>query len=251
MRTIEFPELEAIRTELDPDIATRQLIEVSAALAAAGPVTRRHRLAGWRRWLATVAVSVSALVPAAAVASESAVPGDALYSIKRALEPLVELVNSDVVAEHRIEELEVLEVTGADQELFDSLVQEATDAVARTDAPPLSDRLDAVVARRTDRATDQIEDREEDQGQDREEDQPTDRPSEDESDRSATTTANEPVETAPAGDSATTTTSTLDAPRDEQPDETTNTAPPADDGAPVGGDRPTDATSTTAAETDR
>ncbi len=250
MRTIELPELEAIRTELDPDVATRQLIEISAALAAAGPVTKRHRLAGWRRWLATVAVSVSALVPAAAVASESAVPGDALYSIKRALEPLVELINSDVVAEHRVEELEVLEVTGADQELFDSLVLEATDAVARTDAQPLSDRLDAVVARRTDRATDQIEDREEDQRQDRQEEQPPVRPGDGELDRPATTIADEPVDTVPSDDFKNTTTSTLEA-RDEQPAETTTTEPQGDDGASEGGDRPTDVTSTTAAETDR
>ncbi len=157
MRTIEFPELENIRVELDEEFVTRQLAAISGALESVGPPTKRHRLAGWRRWMASVAVGASALVPAAAAASDSAVPGDALYSVKRVLEPLVQLVNGEVVAEHRIEELEVLEVLEldrADQDVFDSLLQEATDAVARIDSPTLSDRLDAIVDRRRDAVRD-------------------------------------------------------------------------------------------------
>jgi len=267
VRTIEFPELESIRVELDEEFVARQFVEISAALEIAGPAIKRHRLAGWRRWMASVAVGVSALVPAAAAASESAVPGDVLYSVKRVLEPLVQLVNGDVVAEHRIEELEVLELDRADQDVFDSLLQEATDAVARIDSPPLSDRLDAVVDRRNDTVRDTAADSERDEIQepsdrppaDRQQDPPEDALEEDAPQDQTDTEVTDPpdgdVEDAPAttrSDVEGAKSDELDEPaRDTEPAETgsTTTTAESDDNANAE-EPPTGDTPTTEPETD-
>ena len=74
-----------------------------------------------------------------------------MYPLKKALEPLVEVVDDDVVAEHRIEELEILiERDGVDDDIA-SLVDQATDALAERDQPRLVARFGVVLDRLTDR----------------------------------------------------------------------------------------------------
>lgn len=147
MTTSTFPELTELRSSIAPDVVASHIETITAALGAAEPVVASALpWARWRRWLAGLLVGVGVLVPGAAFASDSALPGDLLYPVKKLLEPLVELVDHDVVAQHRIEELEDLVDRGdpADASTVDSLIDEAVDALDRLDSPSLEARLDAV-----------------------------------------------------------------------------------------------------------
>jgi len=149
MRTLEFPELETVHFSMEPDVAEVHLAEITTALGAAEPVTPGSSHSGrWRRWVASLAVAGAALVPAAAVASDDALPGDALYSVKLRLEPLVRLLDDEVVARHRIEELEAITVVATDEPTVDRLISDARAALAELDAPELVARLDSVTDRR-------------------------------------------------------------------------------------------------------
>ncbi|MCP4247373.1 MAG: carboxypeptidase regulatory-like domain-containing protein [bacterium] len=91
-----------------------------------------------------------------ALAAESSVPGDALYPVKQVTERIRSLVDDDVVAEHRIEELEKLVAADAPAEVIADQVNRATEQVDRLGSDhQLGSRLDqatAVVA--ADRPTD-------------------------------------------------------------------------------------------------
>ena len=132
----EFPELRSLRTEMDDVTAERQRERIRAAIDQA---PRR------RRWLAGLAVAIVVGLPTAAIAADGAVPGDLLYPVKRAVEPVISLVDPDVVVEHRIEEAEELARRGADRSEVDRAVRDARRAIE--DASPGDvdvERLDRV-----------------------------------------------------------------------------------------------------------
>ncbi len=96
-------------TDLHIDSSTRQdhMAAIRAAAELAGPpqvqaaTTRVLR----RRLVAATAAAVL-IVPGVAVAAENSAPGSVLYPVKRTTEAVRSLVDGDIVARHRIEELE-------------------------------------------------------------------------------------------------------------------------------------------------
>lgn len=96
---------ETIWVPMSDDAKASHLAAIEAALEAA-PV----RPPTVRRRLVTIAVAAALLIlPAGiAVAAEGTLPGDVLYPIKRVTETMRAWIDSDVAAEHRVEELEEL-----------------------------------------------------------------------------------------------------------------------------------------------
>ncbi len=138
---------EGLSEPMDETVMYRQRAEIDQALVDFVPAPRRRRR--WRTALILVA-SVLA-IPAAALASNSALPGDALYPIKQATEQVVGLVDRDVVATHRVDELAVLIDRQTDQLVIDKAITDASTAVDSLPTDhPLHDQLD----RLTDRVTD-------------------------------------------------------------------------------------------------
>lgn len=163
MTSALFPELQELRIELTDDVLDEQFAAITAALnepidgvASLGSPVDRAR-ATWRRWVATIATAGTALVPVAAAASESSVPGDALYPIKLTVERLQVLFDGDIDAEHRVDELETLIDRAADASVIDRHIRD-TAAVLQdsTDRTDLVDRYeDAVIDHaRSDRVSD-------------------------------------------------------------------------------------------------
>ena len=101
--------LEAISAALEPT-ATPD----AEVIPLPSDVTRRRRI------VASV-VAAAVMAPAGlAAASEGSLPGDALYPVKQISERVLVLFDSDVIAEHRIEEIEALEASGVvDPDLYD------------------------------------------------------------------------------------------------------------------------------------
>lgn len=144
MTTDTFPELQALRVEVAPMTRDQHLAEIGQAVQALGPVRPRRRWAvAWQRWVVATAAAAVLILPAAAIAADDALPGDLLYPVKRLVEPVVQLVDRDVVAEHRVEELERLVDTRPDAAR--DLLPEARNAVNEVHDAELTDRLDAVV----------------------------------------------------------------------------------------------------------
>ncbi len=138
---------EGLSEPMDEAVTYRQRAEIDQALVDFVPAPRRRRR--WRTALILVA-SVLA-IPAAALASNSAVPGDALYPIKQATEQVVGLVDSDIVATHRVDELAVLMDRQTDQLVIDKAVTDASKAVdPLPTGHPLRDQLEQL----TDRVSD-------------------------------------------------------------------------------------------------
>ena len=104
--------LEAISAALSSVDTTSTDADV-VALSTASPSRRRRIVAS------VVAAAVIAPTGLAA-ASEDSVPGDALYPVKQISERVLVIFDSDVIAQHRIEEIEALEAAGRfDAELYD------------------------------------------------------------------------------------------------------------------------------------
>ncbi|HEY5652065.1 MAG TPA: hypothetical protein VIW46_11500 [Acidimicrobiia bacterium] len=134
-------ELARLRLEMDPATRTDHLEAVDDALRRRHPVPPSRA----RRWTLGVVVGMLVAGPLSAVASDRAVPGDLLYSLKQALEPIMALVDRDVVAEHRVEEVDELVRRGGETAVIESHVAVARDALAATDAPSLERELDRIV----------------------------------------------------------------------------------------------------------
>ena len=130
-----------------PDAAqARHLEAISAALTAAGSasdgavVTLSSAGTARRRRLVASVVAAAMIAPAGlAAASEGSVPGDALYPVKQISERVLVLFDTDVIARHRIEEIEALETAGR----FDpDLYEDAQEALAELgEDHPLWERL--------------------------------------------------------------------------------------------------------------
>lgn len=117
----EFPELESLRIRMDEQTAEHQRARIRSELAE----TPQRR-----RWWAGLAVAAILVLPATAVAAEGSVPGDVLYPVKRAFEPIVALVVRDLVVDHRIDEAEELDRRGASQELVEQAIRDARSAIS-------------------------------------------------------------------------------------------------------------------------
>ncbi|MFV1961782.1 MAG: hypothetical protein ACC658_08090 [Acidimicrobiia bacterium] len=135
----EFPEMDRVRLTVDETTRQRHLGSINSAIRAT-TAPRPRRL----RFLA-VGIAILLLLPVIALASEGSVPGDFLYPVKRAVEPIVEVFDVDVAAERRVEEVEILLDRQAPTDVIHSHIDEAREAV--TDHwSELSDRIDVVVA---------------------------------------------------------------------------------------------------------
>lgn len=180
-----------------------------------------------------LAAVVAALIagPVAAIASDSAVPGDALYPVKLIVEPALRLFDTDVVARNRVDEVRVLIDRVSDEAVIVDSILVARAELAATDAPDASRELDRLVS-------DWVSDSTDSEDPPREARPPTNAPRQrDETDREAPGTQPRdrevPLNTQPAtNDAATSSTSSTSS--------TTSTTAPTDrprdgDGA---GDRP-------------
>lgn len=182
--------------------------------ASPRPPTRRR---AWSKRVVGVVVALAVSLPATAFASVGAVPGDLLYPIKEAIEPLWALVDPEVVPRHRIDELEVLVDIDAEQVVVDRQIDRARDALTDLEAPDLDRRLDRILDTLPDRPTDQA---------------PTDG---DRSSISPEETRDSPTTTQPASDET-------DVPSDTRAsrDSATTTTVPTDSDGPAQTDRPPD-----------
>lgn len=136
-------QLAAFRIDVDDERRGRDLAAIRTELERRPPNPRRVR----RRWTLSVVVALMLAGPAAAVAGDTAVPGDLLYPVKRIAEPIVQLFDRDIVAEHRVEEVAALIDRGSEDALIEDRIAVARLAVAETDAPVLAQRLDRIVDR--------------------------------------------------------------------------------------------------------
>ena len=163
MNNTLFPEFQALRIELSDEVRDAQFVAIVAALESSPPqpetLVKRVKSA-WRRWLVTAAAVGTALVPVAAVASDSAVPGDLLYPIKRSVERVLLVFDRDIDAEHRVDELETLVDGDADVVVVERHIAETLDVLGDTsDRVDLVDRVDDALARfRTDRIPETADD---------------------------------------------------------------------------------------------
>ena len=135
---LAFPELDQIRVTVDETTRTRHLAAVDAALS------ERPRAFWGRGRILALAVVLVLLLPVMALAAENSVPGDFLYPVKRAVEPVVQVFDIDIPAERRVREVEVLFDRDAPDEVIVQHVDVARNTI--TDRhPSLSDRIDRVV----------------------------------------------------------------------------------------------------------
>ena len=136
--------LAALHIEIDESVAQDHLDTVAQELSNPSAVVP-FRTAGRTRLATLLAAALLLLVPAAAFAAEGAVPGDLLYPIKLATEQIRLVVDPNIEAEHRIEELEtVVDRVAPFDEVADRLI-DAEDSVRDSDVPEdLLGRLDSV-----------------------------------------------------------------------------------------------------------
>jgi hypothetical protein len=123
--------LEAISAALSDGTEDGTVIDLSGA----GAVRRR-------RFVASVIAAAVIAPTGLAAASEGSVPGEALYSVKQLSERVLVLFDSDVIARHRIEEIEALDGAGRfDPKLYDGARAALTEL---GEGHPLWERLAAV-----------------------------------------------------------------------------------------------------------
>lgn len=144
----------AYRIEIDPTVEERHLAEVSTALRHAPLPESSGRIGLRRRRGWALAAAALILAPAAiAVASEGTVPGNALYPVKQVTERIRVPLDEDIVATHRIEELERLIEQDASPDLIDETAGRAAVAVSQLDDPDeLGPRLERAREGMRDRA---------------------------------------------------------------------------------------------------
>lgn len=146
--TALFPELDQVRVVVDRGTRDRHIDAMRAAISeTASPRSRR------RRFL-VVAVALMLLMPVLTLAARDAVPGDFLYPVKMALDPVTDALGLRAGAESRIGEVEAM----VDRRMDTALIRKHADlAIDRLVAEEraIEERL-ALVAR-LERATDGLE----------------------------------------------------------------------------------------------
>ena len=124
-----FDELKQARVSINPvsdETRDAHLLAIAGELASRTVVPLRQRASTALRWAAAALVILGVLVPSAVVVAADSLPGDLLYSVKRAAEPLLAVFDDEVVARHRIDEV----VSLRDQERpSDRALEDATRAV--------------------------------------------------------------------------------------------------------------------------
>jgi hypothetical protein len=138
----------SVAVEISDRAQARHLEAMAAALSelSESEVVSIDAARPRRRQIVASIVAAAVIAPAGlAAASEGTLPGDPLYSVKQASEKVLVLFDTDLIARHRIEEIEALE----DQGMSDSsLVESARLALAELGADhPLWKRLEASTAR--------------------------------------------------------------------------------------------------------
>lgn len=210
-----FDELEKLRLDVDPDVRDRHMAAIGTALR------RRPRPRPRRKWALGVVTAALVAGPVAGVASEGALPGDPLYPVKLTIEPVRALFDSDVVAEHRVAELDGLIETDASVEVIEDQIDVTRDALATVDAPSLEQDFDRLVeefdrVRRVGHGSDEPMVDEPSGDEPRGDDRLTDDPTGDEPTDATTTTSRESdaTTTTTATSDSTTTTTASDSDRD-------------------------------------
>ena len=118
----------AYRVEVDEETKNRHIAEVGAAIRTAPPTPPARGFALRSRVAGAVAAVVVVVAPVGmTVAAEDAVPGEFLYPLKQVTERIRALVDDDVAATHRVEEVERLVIQGAS-------ISEITRAIERAEA---------------------------------------------------------------------------------------------------------------------
>lgn len=140
MATDVFARLSAMRIEVAETTRALHHESMDEALSTREPVRGR-------RWAVALVAATLAAVPVAVGAAESALPGDALYALKQAFEPLRQIADDTIVARHRIAELEALIEQNAPPRQIDELVTDAQAALSDVDAPVLEAELDRLLDR--------------------------------------------------------------------------------------------------------
>lgn len=119
---------DAFTIDVNQSVADRHTKEIASALQTFEPpprvaAPRRSRV---RRMAITALLAGAVVLPmGAAVATEDAMPGDILYPIKLMVEPFVAIVDAEVAATHRVEELSVLVGSGAGTDRINNAVHAA------------------------------------------------------------------------------------------------------------------------------
>ena len=106
--------LSGLRLDNTPEASNRHIAEIVREIKSPSAAALPRRTGSIRRIGLAIAASAILLVPVAALAADSAVPGELLYTVKRTTEQVHSLFDSDVQARHRVEEIEVLLERGAD-----------------------------------------------------------------------------------------------------------------------------------------
>lgn len=158
----EFPELDQVRLVVDEAVKERHLVVIAGEVRAG----RTPRLKRFR--LLAVATTLLLLVPVIAFAADDAVPGDALYPVKRLFEPVVGLFDHDVEADHRVEEVEILHEREVEVDLIWQQIDRARHAVADPDSDH-AERLRIVVDELEGSGDGDLSARDSDRGETREE----------------------------------------------------------------------------------
>jgi hypothetical protein len=125
---------------ISPEARDQHLRAIAGALETATPGRSRRALAAW-------AAAILTGLPAAAVASQGAVPGDVLYPVKRTAEAAWSLVDPDIAVRHRLEELEELRRRDGDPERFEALLDEARREAKELDDDELRSEVEDALER--------------------------------------------------------------------------------------------------------
>lgn len=136
---------DAMWQPMSDDRRAEQQADLLAAVeraAAARPVVRSRR-----RWtVVAVAAALLALPAGMAFAAEGSLPGDALYPVKRVTETMRSWIDDDIVAQHRVDELEGLLAAGASTDRITDQIDRARIEVDRLDGDTdLGDRLEVAI----------------------------------------------------------------------------------------------------------
>lgn len=133
-----FPQLDQVSLVVDEAVKERHLSVITAEVRA----VRKPRFRRFR--MLAVATALLLFLPVIALAAEDAVPGDALYPVKRLFEPIAGMFDRDIEVDHRVEEVEILHGRAVDVDLIWEQIDRARDVIIDPDSDH-AERLRRVV----------------------------------------------------------------------------------------------------------
>jgi hypothetical protein len=123
--------IELATYELDPEVADRHLARVLDGSATVAALPARGYVSGWRRRMAAVVLAAALVLAPATMASAAALPGQAMYPLKLAIEqlrlasvqwsPAREAGQRIRIADERLEELDQIVDLGMDAQVPDAV----------------------------------------------------------------------------------------------------------------------------------